>query len=223
MIFSCQIQLCFKRDDCQAITVCALIFVHLSNIPFIAPEMRSKTNRNNRPRPNRRNRSRHLSGRWSWYGSSFHEPSGHHSVVYSHNHDYRNGQHNNVRLNECHYEGRENASRFPNTGHDITRKRSPDSRRLGRRGRGGQSPRGTTNFCYYWEKWGAKLIMNTTSLAETSSIKLLKKVNRAQRDTPEKPSRQINFDISSPELTIMDDYLGRLGSHCSNVLWRRIF
>uniref|UniRef100_A0A914QE71 ZP domain-containing protein n=1 Tax=Panagrolaimus davidi TaxID=227884 RepID=A0A914QE71_9BILA len=59
----------------------------------------------------------------------------------------------------------------------------------------------------------------TTDATTTQTIQILKKgskasspasakvVNRLQRHSPPKPSSLVNFDIQSPELTIMDDYL----------------
>uniref|UniRef100_A0A7E4VYB8 ZP domain-containing protein n=1 Tax=Panagrellus redivivus TaxID=6233 RepID=A0A7E4VYB8_PANRE len=45
----------------------------------------------------------------------------------------------------------------------------------------------------------------TTTTAAT--IKLLKKTNRSQRHSPPRPRSLVNFDIQSPELTIMDNNL----------------
>uniref|UniRef100_A0A914XPU2 Uncharacterized protein n=1 Tax=Panagrolaimus superbus TaxID=310955 RepID=A0A914XPU2_9BILA len=63
---------------------------------------------------------------------------------------------------------------------------------------------------------------STTTTTTTQTIQILKKggnksaaaasasakvVNRLQRHSPPKPTSLVNFDIQSPELTIMDDYL----------------
>ncbi|CEF71508.1 Zona pellucida domain-containing protein [Strongyloides ratti] len=50
--------------------------------------------------------------------------------------------------------------------------------------------------------------MKSTFKPTTASIKILKTkgTNRSQRDTPVDSKRLVDFDISSPELTIIDDY-----------------
>uniref|UniRef100_A0AAF5DKD4 ZP domain-containing protein n=2 Tax=Strongyloides stercoralis TaxID=6248 RepID=A0AAF5DKD4_STRER len=56
---------------------------------------------------------------------------------------------------------------------------------------------------------GSGIEENTTTIKPTTaSIKILKTkgTNRSQRDTPVDSKRLVDFDISSPELTIIDDY-----------------